>query len=386
MSNDPDSGDGVPDPVRAWLAGLAEDRDLSEGELFERLLSGNGGRLLDDSGVDVDELARRVEELETAVETLDGNVDELIRDIRERVIQVKQETDAKAPHDHDHPGLSEDLDRLDEHLEALAHDLVELDSSTEDRLDAVDDRVRRGFANFEEVLEYLIETTDDAHEKLEAVAAATVDLRRRTGRLAKAEARRSAADRLRATAHEHGVAEAKCESCGATIDLRLLTTPDCLHCDARFVELVPRRGFFRSSLLHTGERPALEGEVAGESNDLALIVADEGSSPPTFERREPDRQGTPVSDDPTATGEEDRPAEDDGTDTASPSPGGSADLDVDAVTGVGPTYAERLRAAGVDTVGELALSDPSRLADETDIEPGRVANLVRRARALADAE
>ena len=47
-----------------------------------------------------------------------------------------------------------------------------------------------------------------------------------------------------------------------------------------------------------------------------------------------------------------------------------------SVTGVGPTYAERLRAAGVETIADLAAADPDEIAAETDIPRGRLHDIV----------
>lgn len=375
MSDDPASRSEEFDSVSARFVG---SRNRHPGDSFD--LVTDGGELRDGSGDDVDGLATRVDELDDAIETLGDEVDELIRDVRERVIQVKREADGKAPSDHDHATISTELDRVGERLDALSDELDE-------RVDDVEDNVDQGFTNFEAVLQYLIETTDDASETLETIARATLDLRMRIERLTQAEARRAAADALRETANENGIAEAKCENCGSAIDLRLLASPDCPYCEERFVELVPRRGFFRSSVLRTGERPALEGEVAREPADLASIVDDDGGSTPPPWRGTDGRLATdPARHDRTIPGGDEESVDDSGAERAAPSRDGAAGLAIDRVSGVGPTYAERLRAAGVHTVGDLALADPDRLAREADIEPGRVESLASRARELAESE
>ena len=54
--------------------------------------------------------------------------------------------------------------------------------------------------------------------------------------------------------------------------------------------------------------------------------------------------------------------------------------DVEAVDGVGPTYAERLRAAGMRTVAQLAESDPETVADAADVSPDRAEKWIRQVR------
>lgn len=61
--------------------------------------------------------------------------------------------------------------------------------------------------------------------------------------------------------------------------------------------------------------------------------------------------------------------------------GDTADHDVSALKGIGPSYAERLEAADVGTVDDLADADPAELADEIDIAESRVERWSERAKA-----
>ena len=58
------------------------------------------------------------------------------------------------------------------------------------------------------------------------------------------------------------------------------------------------------------------------------------------------------------------------------------DTDLDQVDGVGPAYAERLEAAGIGTVSELAAADPDELAERIDVSASRVADWVAHATEL----
>lgn len=53
---------------------------------------------------------------------------------------------------------------------------------------------------------------------------------------------------------------------------------------------------------------------------------------------------------------------------------------VDAISGIGPAYRERLEAAGVETLADLAAADAASLAEATDIGEGRIAGWIDRAR------
>ncbi|QLH80277.1 helix-hairpin-helix domain-containing protein [Halosimplex pelagicum] len=69
---------------------------------------------------------------------------------------------------------------------------------------------------------------------------------------------------------------------------------------------------------------------------------------------------------------------DDSSDGAPTDP--APDAELEDIKGIGPTYAERLREAGVDGVAGLAESDAAALADETDIAESRVENWVEQAK------
>lgn len=52
---------------------------------------------------------------------------------------------------------------------------------------------------------------------------------------------------------------------------------------------------------------------------------------------------------------------------------------VEILKGIGPSYAERLEDAGVETVADLAAADADELAEDVDLSPKRVGRWVQRA-------
>lgn len=59
----------------------------------------------------------------------------------------------------------------------------------------------------------------------------------------------------------------------------------------------------------------------------------------------------------------------------------AADNDVDALKGIGPSYAERLGEAGIENVADLADADAAAIAEEIDVAESRVERWSERARA-----
>jgi len=73
--------------------------------------------------------------------------------------------------------------------------------------------------------------------------------------------------------------------------------------------------------------------------------------------------------------------EDETDDTNADETAGSApDAGVEEITGIGPTYAQRLRAAGIETVGDLAGADLETVADATNAAESRVDDWIAQAR------
>jgi hypothetical protein len=202
----------------------------------------------------------RVADLDRAVDALETELDEKIADVRERVIQVKREADAKAPADHDHADLAERVERA----AATASD-------ADERATAVEGRVEEGFENFEEVLSYLTDTTERLESRASTLARAAVDLRERTAALETERAARRVADEIRATAARSGDRTAVCEACSRDVRLGLLGRPACPHCGTAVTDLEPSRGLFGSATLLTGDPPALEGETTDGPDPADLL-------------------------------------------------------------------------------------------------------------------
>lgn len=66
---------------------------------------------------------------------------------------------------------------------------------------------------------------------------------------------------------------------------------------------------------------------------------------------------------------------------AEPAQTGAAAESVDTIKGIGPSYAEKLSSAGVETVGDLASADANALGDETGLSPKRIGGWIEQAEA-----
>ncbi|WP_227353778.1 hypothetical protein [Haladaptatus salinisoli] len=239
----------LPQAVNRWLDERADELGLSRQRLLSELLAAH--RAIDEDDALDEELADVRDEFA-----------EKLTDVRERVVQIKLETDEKAPADHDHPDLRAEL-------EAVERAAREIDALAE-RVAENRERTSAGFENYESVLEYLTETTDELEDGLDVLARALVSVRDQTRTLAARDAKRAATASLARAANRHGVRSAECGECGTSVTVALLAEPSCPHCGATFSDVEPKRDFFGSHTLVVGDPPALEGETLDPVADDAL--------------------------------------------------------------------------------------------------------------------
>lgn len=245
-------------PTAAWLEARADELGVTEEELLARLV--DAFRTAENSDADAPtaaplaDVADRLADVEGDLADVEAEFDEKIEDVRERVIQVKRETDGKADRDHDHADLAEKTRAAAEATRRLEDDHEAL---TED-VEALSERVDAGFENFEEVLSYLRDETDDLNQKVTTVAATVLSMRESVAALAGAEARRERVERLQTAANRAGVRVADCGECEQEVTVALLTEPSCPFCSAAFEDVESKTGWFGSHTLVAGEPPALK--------------------------------------------------------------------------------------------------------------------------------
>jgi predicted flap endonuclease-1-like 5' DNA nuclease len=121
------------------------------------------------------------------------------------------------------------------------------------------------------------------------------------------------------------------------------------------------------------QQPA--GGQTAESEAAAGTAADTGETEPDAPTSTPDGTADATAEtDAGDDGPDTEPADDDdsGADTVeSPS--------VEEIKGIGPTYAERLEAAGIRTVADLAAADPADVAEAAETGENRAGDWVERA-------
>lgn len=257
----------LPEDLDTWLDRRASEEGVDRDELLARAVAAyrvleEGSETLADTDRTQERLTEDVDQLDARLTAVEDDVDAKVDDVRSRVVQVKREVDAKAPNEHSHPKLTERVETAGATTtQALG------------RLDELAERLDRGFENYEEVLTYLRDTTNDLDDNVTRLAHALVDIRSRTAELEATTARQTAAADLKREANRHGVTSATCAECDSTVHVGLLSEPRCPHCERGFTDVEPARGFFGSPVLSVGDTRALDGETTTPS------VSDYGVQP-----------------------------------------------------------------------------------------------------------
>jgi chromosome segregation ATPase len=186
---------------------------------------------LDDNRDEISQAAteQAVAETEDRIAAVESDFADKLDDVRDRVVQVKREADAKAPADHDHPALDDRMDDLAATVRDLDADLSTLRQTVSEHVDEYD-------GEMDEVTDAL----EDTQQKLQTVAHVVKDLRDRTG----AESKRgTSVEGIKRSAARHDIDRAACEACGEGVDIALMTDPECPHCGAAVTDVEPKDGF-----------------------------------------------------------------------------------------------------------------------------------------------
>lgn len=256
----------LPAELNDWLDEHARTLELDRGTLLVQLLASYRATAQLDGDVDEDSIAltpgvadvesqideqveTEVEEhltdrlseatksvqkqLDNRIDTVERDFQEKLADVRERVVQVKKETDTKAPREHTH----EELGRLQD----VARRVETLETEVEHLQKAFDETV----SCQEKQVSEMEDSLEEVQDRLQTVAWVVNDLRDARERMGGLEA----VERIKRAAARADVDRANCENCGESVAIALLTDPECPHCNATVTNVEPASGWFRKPKL-----------------------------------------------------------------------------------------------------------------------------------------
>ena len=266
------------EPQVQWLAAEAARHDLEPEEVLDALLTAYQQATADDvEYVEAEDLAATRAEFQ-----------ELLEDVRNRVVQVKREADQKAPADHEHSELAEQVGATQTSLKQLQTAVTELTEQTtalESEVETLDETVAGGFENYEEILEYLLDHTDTLEGRLDTLATAALETRSQLREVSGERREQELLSELKADANREGITQASCGNCGQRIDVGLLTKPRCPHCSTTFTELgVEKRlgGLLTDYRLQGGDHPELTGSKQSKLDEEIAEELETTSETPDF--------------------------------------------------------------------------------------------------------
>jgi chromosome segregation ATPase len=209
---------------------------------------------LDGDGADVaaveDRLQTELDRLERDLEDAETSFQDKLQDVRERVIQVKKEADAKAPEDHSHPELDD--------VATIRAQLEELESTVDDYGERMSD-IEADVDELGDVESRL----DDAEEKLDTIAWVVSDLREAHEA---AQSGTRAIDRLKRRAAKEDVDRAVCDNCEQPVDIALLSEAKCPHCQATVNDVRLPGGLFGKPRLAVAQQLEAGDDQDGDSS------------------------------------------------------------------------------------------------------------------------
>lgn len=171
-------------------------------------------------------------------DALEADFQTKIEDVRERVVQVKREADAKAPADHSHKEFDR-IDALSQEIDAMEAELAALRGDLTESLETQDERV----ADIGGQVSDIDDRLDDVEDKLTRVAWVVSDLREDQGGR---DQNQKAVDRLKRAAAQENISTARCSNCDEQVEIGLLTEPQCPHCNTTVSDVRPEGGIIRS--------------------------------------------------------------------------------------------------------------------------------------------
>ena len=173
--------------------------------------------------------------------------------------------------------LDDELVEIRERLSELEADLTDRVAAEADARAELESWIETEFDNVEDVLQHLLSTTDNLEYRL---GSAIDSQREQLEPLQAARADQKHLKELKNEAIEKGVNTADCDSCGETIDLRLLPAPHCPSCDQTFTGVTDSSWWpFDSATLRTttARRPQAD-HAWGNTADQQTPPAPSGSN------------------------------------------------------------------------------------------------------------
>lgn len=115
----------------------------------------------------------------------------------------------------------------------------------------------------------------------------------------------------------------------------------------------------------------MNGSTRSHQNDPVSVTVEQEAHDSV--EREADRTETTETTSETSPETDSNETESGSTDDPAPEP-------VTAISGIGPAYAEKLAAAGIESVDDLRDADPASAAEESGISEGRISGWIEAAR------
>ncbi|QZA87865.1 hypothetical protein K0C01_08650 [Salinarchaeum sp. IM2453] len=254
----------LPEELDQWVTEKASQQEM-DSDAYLQLLLQTHKQLLEEGNSPT---AVSDQQFQQTIQDLRSSQQELINDLRDRITEVKLESEQKAPNHHEHShhqhelkDITSDIEDGEERVDGHATDMTQVRSNLDD-----------GFNKYEKTLITLLEQTDNSIEKSKVLGESLLELRELLDPAVKKYAQQDLLSDIMKTANRQNITKARCAECGSKVQLSQLTTPQCPYCSSRFVDVESKQhvtGLIRRPTLVTSGRPAL---VSAETAEITERV------------------------------------------------------------------------------------------------------------------
>ncbi|POG55452.1 hypothetical protein AUR65_008530 [Haloferax marisrubri] len=316
MVSDPvdnDRADDILSSFEAWLDQRVRETGKSREQVFEELLASHWqlneiAELVGRDRRTSNEIPSEAEgetppprdDTEANKPVSDDELTEVLELIEGLQTKVETEAQRRARLEQSVQALTTRLDELEaalDEVEDLPDELDAVESTLRERHRTLDARFDDEFENLQTILEHLVETDDRVETKLKEIET------QYGAEIREIRAEREQLRRVKQAAKEADTHEGDCEHCGETIDLTLLTSPECPNCQRPLhgveketkwlvltdytVTVASSDGGTRRGGEATGRPERASGRDAASDRDTARDSADTDGQPPESKRGAP---------------------------------------------------------------------------------------------------
>jgi DNA repair exonuclease SbcCD ATPase subunit len=181
-----------------------------------------------DFATDMEALSQKLAELEPRAENIE-RLESAINTINSQIETLETQTERAAS---------------EEDITDITQQVVALEEETTNRFESLQTNLQAEFDQLKTILDELFDTQQRIESEMDALQSSYEE---EVPPLTEITEDYTAVADLKDAANNEGISVAKCEGCNTTVDIGLLSRPNCPNCEAEFTDVSPKKGWFGGS-------------------------------------------------------------------------------------------------------------------------------------------